>query len=211
MASKKSTKLPPALAARIRRNSSDENDSVTLLQGLEAARQVAAEAKAEGVEYALAGGMAMHIYGFTRATKDVDIVAADLLPLPASRKLSFGGETYKVKVGKREIIVDWIVRDDEQEDVYAAALEQALAVKIGRETWPVLSPEWLVIIKYLAGRGKDHLDLLWLLREDGLVDRRAVARLVKQVFGRYGYVLLKDLEAEYLEADLMRARDEQLE
>ena len=174
-------------------------------------RQVAAEAEAEGVEDALAGGMAMYIYGFTRATKDVDIVAADLLPLQASRKLSCGGETYKVKVDKREIIVDWIVRDDEQQDVYAAALRDALAVKIGRETRPVLSPEWLVIIKYLAGRGKDHLDLLWLLREDGLVDRREVGKLVKQVFGRYGYVLLKDLEAEYLEADLMRARDEQLE
>ena len=62
-----------------------------------------------------------------------------------------------------------------------------------------------------AGRGKDEIDLLWLLREPGLVDRKKVERLAKKLFGRHAYLLLQDLQSVYMQADMMRVRDEQLE
>ncbi len=76
------------------------------------------------------------------------------------------------------------------------------------EKLKIVSPEWLVILKQLAGRGKDELDVLWLLRREGLVDREKVKELVRQVFGRFAFVLIEDLEANFLYADVMKAKDE---
>ncbi len=64
----------------------------------------------------------------------------------------------------------------------------------------------MVILKNFAGRGKDHLDLFQLLRQDDLVDRKLVERPVKKLFGRFA--VLGVLQSIYLEADLLRARDE---
>lgn len=192
----------------VRRNSSPASQSISTEVGLEAARKIAEEADAEGVEYALAGGLAMHLYGFTRATRDVDFIADGLLSLDAMRQLSIGGEVYKIKVGKRDVEIDWIVRDDDKADVYEAALENAVDTDLGL---PIVSPEWLVILKKLADRGKDHLDLLWLLRAEGLVDRAEVAKIARGLFGKFAYLFLQDIESVYLEADLMKARDAQSE
>jgi hypothetical protein len=191
--------------ALIQRNSAPEAQSISTEDGLAAAHEVAKVAKAEGVDFALAGGIAMHLYGFTRATTDVDLIASDLLDLEATRNLSFGGESYPVKVGKRVINVDWIVRDDEVADFYEAALA---AAKPSDADMPIITPEWLVILKKLADRGKDHLDLLWLLRKEGLVDRQKVENLVREYFGRFAFILLNDLAAIYLEADIMKGKDE---
>ena len=65
-----------------------------------------------------------------------------------------------------------------------------------------------VILKYLAGRGIDQIDLMWLLREKGLVDRKETKRLVKELLGRAAYWAIRDLDNLFLEADLLRARDE---
>jgi len=197
--------LSAVARATIRRNSAPEAQSISTEDGLEAARRIAEVAEAEGVDFALAGGIAMHLYGFTRATTDVEMIASDALDLESVRDLSFGGESYPVEVGGRTINVDWIVRDDEVADFYEAALAEAALSDAGL---PIITPEWLVILKKLADRGKDHLDLLWLLRQDGLVDRERVAELVREHFGRFAFVLLNDLEAIYLEADIMRSKDE---
>jgi hypothetical protein len=211
MSRKKTNRLTPEVEARVRRNMSSEGSSISTETGLEAARQIAQIAKGAKVKWALAGGLAMHLYGFTRATKDVDMIAAEPLLLEAKRKLTFGGECYQVKVGRRVVEVDWIVRADDKQEVYEAALKELGIIQVGKENWPIIIPEWLVILKHLAGRGKDELDLLWLLREPGLVDRKKVERLAKKLFGRFAYLLLQDLQSVYLQADLMRARDEQLE
>lgn len=192
----------------IRRNTSPDNQSISTEDGLAAARAVTELAEESGIDCAVAGGLAMHLYGFTRATTDVDLVAAELLALKPERKLSFGGATYRVQVGRRRIAVDWIVRNDEKQELYEAALADAVELD---DELKIISPEWLVILKQLAGRGKDHLDLLWLLREKGLVDRKRVERLIRKVMGKYAYWALQDLESVYLEADLLRARDERTE
>ncbi len=199
------SKLNPVARATIKRNSAPEAQSISTEDGLEAARRIAEVAEKEGVDFALAGGIAMHLYGFMRATKDVDLIASHVLDLDADRELSFGGESYLVKIGKRYITVDWIVRQDEVADIYEAALDAAKSSDVGL---PIITPEWLVILKKLADRGKDHLDLLWLLRRESLVDRAKVEELVRRHFGRFGFILLNDLEAIYLEADIMKAKDE---
>jgi hypothetical protein len=191
---------------KIIRNPSLGAGAISTEQGLAAATEVLRLAFEQDVDCALCGGLAMQIYGFTRATKDVDFVASELLTLPPKRRLNFGGEAYSVKVGRREIEVDWIVRDDDQQEVYETALQNA--VMIEPEGLPILTPEWMVIIKNFAARGKDYLDLLWLLRQPELVNRSLVEKHVKKLFGRFAFAVLSDLQSLYLEADLMRARDE---
>jgi hypothetical protein len=193
-------------ARKVIRNPSSGAGAISTEQGVAAALEVLRLAFEQDIDCALCGGIAMQIYGFTRATKDVDFVASELLPLARTRRLNFGGEAYSVKVGRKEIEIDWIVRDDEKQEVYEAALRDAVIIE--PEGLPIITPEWMVILKNFAGRGKDHLDLLWLLRQDDLVDRKIVARHIKKLFGRFAFAVLGDLESLYLEADLMRARDE---
>jgi len=199
------SQLNPVARATIRRNSAPEAQSISTEDGLAAVRRIGESAEQKKVDYALAGGIAMHLYGFTRATTDVDVIASGELGLEASRELSFGGKSYPIQVGGRVINVDWIVRNDEAADFYQAALADAAPSDAGG---PIVTPEWLVILKKIADRGKDHLDLLWLLRQEGLVDREKVGQLVRRHFGRFAFILLNDLDTLYLEADIMKAKDE---
>lgn len=186
-------------AARARRDISTE-------EGLKAAEIIFEQAGKEGVECALAGGIAMHIYGYLRATTDVDMLASKELDLPHEQKISFGGASYLVEVGERRITVDVIVRDDFFRDFYEAALRDAQTTPDG---WQIITPEWMVILKYLAGRGKDQLDLLWMLKEPDLVDRNKIAQSLEQVMGKTGaQAVLRGLENFYVQAEVMRAGDE---
>jgi hypothetical protein len=182
-----------------------KREDLSTLDALAAAAPIMAQAKQGQVRYALAGGIAMHLYGFTRATKDVDFVASALLDLPELHPLTFGGAAYGVPVGNRVVEVGWIVRSDEKRDVYEAALAHATETEEGL---PILSAEWLAMVKMLAGRGKDEMDLLWLLREDGLVNRDEVDTQFRQLYGRAAFRFVDDFRSVCLEADLMRARDE---
>jgi hypothetical protein len=179
---------------------------VTTEEGLKAAAIISEQAEKEGVECALAGGIAMRIFGYLRATQDVDMLASGTLDLPSESTLSFGGESYSVQVGERKVMVDLIVRNDFFRDFYEAALRDAQTLPNG---WRIITPEWMVILKYLAGRSKDILDLLWMLKEPGLVDRKKVAQLLERVIGKTGAeVALRGLESFYVQAEVMRAGDE---
>lgn len=204
MSKRKNNPLPAHLERIMKQNAAA---AISTEEGLLIAEQFAEIADVQGVEHALCGGIAVNLYGFTRATKDVDFLADELLDLEAERELSFGGESYSYDLGRRVVPVDWIVRNDEQQAVYQSALEDAVSLGSLR----VITPEWLVIIKQLVGRGKDELDLLWLLRRDGLVDRDLVEEHIREIFGKNAYWALQDLEAVYLEADLMKAKDERFE
>lgn len=179
---------------------------VTTEEGLKAAAIISEQAEKEGVECALAGGIAMRIFGYLRATEDVDMIASGALDLPSENTLPFGGQSYEVQVGERKITVDLIVRNDFFRDFYEAALRGAQTLPNG---WRIITPEWMVILKYLAGRSKDILDLLWLLKEPGLVDRKKVSQSLEQVMGKTGAeVALRGLENFYVQAEVMRAGDE---
>jgi len=191
---------------RSRYNSSSVKQSISTEEGLDVARKVARKAEEIEVECALCGGLAMHVYGFTRATLDVDFIAAARLPLTATKELEMGGEAYNVQSGgKKEIEVAWIVRDDDKKEVYEAALAGAASTDDGL---PIVTPEWMVILKYLAGRGKDQIDLMWLLREEGLVDRELVKQHINILFGRHAFWPLADMDNLFLEADVLKARDQ---
>lgn len=195
------------IQALLRRNTAPDKQSISTEEGLEVARLASKAAQAKGIVCALAGGLAMHLYGFTRATMDVDMIANQPLGWEAKDKLSFGGETYSASVGNRTIALDWILRDDFFRDFYEAALQDAVEAE---ENLFVVSPTWMVILKYVAGRGKDHIDLLWLLQQPGLVNRDEVRKLMIQVMGEKAAALpLRELERLFSQADLAQNQEAQ--
>ena len=139
------------------------------------------------VEWALAGGLAVILYGSDRLTKDVDIIAAKRLPLESRGVLTQGGERYEVKTAKKTVAVDWITRNDEAQRFYQEALKDA--VMMG--DLPILTPEWLVILKYLAGRFKDQEDAVFLLGQKGLVDRTQIKEMIVSIGGMNTWAAFK--------------------
>jgi hypothetical protein len=175
-------------------------------EALAAARVVIAELEREQIAWALAGGVAMHLYGFARATQDVDMLAARLPQLKPKQPLSFGGQSYAVQAGEKEVLVDVIVRDDFFRNLYEAALRDAYE---GENGWRVLTPEWLAILKFQSGRSKDQIDLLWLLSRPTLVDRELLHAHLTEIMGEAGAEFaLRGLQDFYQRADAMRASDQ---
>ncbi len=184
----------------------DRNSQVTTVPtetGIAAGMKLAAIADESYIKWAFVGGIAMHVYGYVRATTDVDLIADELLSVDSKKKLSFGGESYLVEVGESVITVDWIVRDDESAKFYQAALAEAIEIRNGIR---IISPEWMVVIKHLAGRPKDQLDLIWLLQESNLVDREKVVANIEKVLGEYAIYLIRDLQSDFDYADVLRMR-----
>ncbi len=174
-------------------------------EALNAAREIIAALDREQIAWALAGGVAMHLYGYARATQNVDLLAERLPALASSHRLSFGGESYTVTVGDKTVPVDVIVRDDFFRSFYEAALRDAFTSEDG---WRVLTPEWLAILKYQAGRSKDQLDLLWLLSRPSLVDRSLMTEHLTEILGAAGaQMALRGLTDFFQRADAMQASD----
>lgn len=187
---------------QFRRSSGD--DAIDPQLALAVAKKVAAAAVAEGKRAAIAGGLAMQLYGFTRATKDIDVVASDTIGFTAEQQLEFGGQIYKVRIGDKEIEVDWIVRADDKRMVYEAALADAEMTEHG---FPIITPEWMVILKYLAGRGKDYIDLMWLLQQPGLVSRERIISMIESLMGPMAFWAKQDMESVFMEADFRKQRE----
>lgn len=190
---------------KVKISSSTVKASIPTEVGIKAAETAAAAASENGIACALAGGIAMHVYGFTRATTDVDLLASGKLPLKSKRKLTFGGESYRIEVGKREVQVDAIVRNDELTAVYQAALADALETDARVK---IVSPEWMAILKHFAGRAKDKLDLIWLLQQNGLVDRKQVQKnLVKAIGKQSAFFVYQEMKSEFDYADFLKLRE----
>ncbi len=155
-----------------------ESPTISTDTGLEAARKIGKIAEGENVEWALVGGIAMYLYGSPRLTKDVDIIASNVVSLKANAPLTFGGSNYVIEVGKYKVAVDWIVRSDGYAKYYRAALEEAVVFP---NRMRLISPEWLVILKMFAGRQKDYDDAIFLLKEKDLVNRSKVKENILRV------------------------------
>ena len=156
------------------------NPTLSTDTGVEAVQQVGQLAAQEKIEWAVAGGLAMHLYGSPRLTKDVDIIASNHLSLTPQHRLNFGGSSYALQVGKYTVQVDWIVRNDGYEKYYRAALKQAIDLPNGIR---IVAPEWLVILKMNPGRQKDFDDIVFLLKQQNLVDRSRVKQRVVETTG----------------------------
>lgn len=153
----------------------------------EAIQTVAKVAEANNADWALVGGLAMALYGSDRTTKDIDIIADRLLPLERVGELRQGGERYIIKTVKKEVAVDWIIRKDEFKQLFAEALKESVRIN----DVPVLTPEWLVILKFIAGRFKDQEDTVFLLSQKGLVNRDIIKEKIVNLYGRAAWGLAK--------------------
>ena len=170
-----------------------KNGLISLISGDDALRAidiVRKMAAANDIDWAVCGGIAMAIYGSQRLTKDVDIIASKRLPLAQERvigHLKQGGEHFVVETETREVPIDWILRNDDLKAFYREALKDAVMV----DEIPILTPEWLVILKFIAGRFKDQEDAVYLLREKGMVNRGKIRKLITKVFGTNAWLLAK--------------------
>lgn len=120
-------------------------------------------------------------------TKDVDVIASNHLSLTPEHSPSFGGSSYTLQVGKYNVQIDWIVRSDGYRDLYCKALKEAIGLPNGLR---VVTPEWLVILKFNAGRQKDLDDIVFLLKQEKLVDRSAVKQKVIENMGEGGWLAM---------------------
>jgi hypothetical protein len=144
-------------------------------------------ANQNGIDWALVGGLAVALYGSDRNTKDIDIIASKLLPLKSEALLKQGGKRYKIKTDKKTVAVDWIIRNDEFKNLFQEALKES--VIIGGV--PVLTPEWLVILKFIDGRFRDQEDAVFLLSSKGLVNREIIKEKIIKHFGKAAWGLAK--------------------
>ena len=167
-----------------RNMNNNPNPMIATDAGVRAVKKYASLAKKNNIDFALVGGIAMHFYGGPRLTKDVDVIASAVLPIEAERRLGFGGERYQVPVGKLNVPLDWIVRKDDAKAFYQKALEEAYVLPNGL---PIVTAEWLVILKYIAGRFKDQQDAVFLLKQKGLADRKLIRRLITNTLGPTGW------------------------
>lgn len=153
----------------------------------EAIKTVAEIAEENAVEWALVGGLAMALYGSDRTTKDIDIIADKLLPLENQGLLRQGGERYLIKTNRKAVAVDWIIRKDEFKNLFRQALTEAVRIN----DVPILTAEWLVILKFIAGRFKDQEDAVFLLSQKNLVNRRLVKEKIINLYGKAAWGLAK--------------------
>ena len=172
---------------------------------IETIEKVAEFAEQNGVEWALVGGLAMVIYGNDRTTKNIDIIADKLLPLEKVGDLVQGGERYLIETSKKEVAVDWIIRKDEFRQLFAEALKEAVKIN----DVPILTPEWLVILKFIAGRFKDQEDAVFLLSRQGLVNRKLIKEHIIKHAGAIGWGLAKHGYQRWYDLADGRTREEQ--
>ena len=153
----------------------------------EAIKAVAEIAEENGVGWALVGGLAMALYGSDRNTKDIDIIGEKFLPLQNRGLLKQGGERYFVNTNKEKVAVDWIVRNDEFKSLFQEALKDAVEI----DDVPILTPEWLVVLKFIAGRFKDQEDAVFLLSRNNLVNRKLIKEHIIETAGEIAWELAK--------------------
>ncbi len=170
-------------------------DDESAMETIETVAKIAGE---NNIDWALAGGLAVILYGSDRLTKDVDFIASKKLPLKSEGSLVQGGERYTVKTAKRNVAVDWITRNDEAKKFYQRALKDAVMIA----DTPILTPEWLVILKHIAGHFKDQEDGVFLLRKQDLVDRQKIKQMIVEIGGNETWAVFKSgLERWYELAD----------
>ncbi|MGH9949474.1 MAG: hypothetical protein ACRD6X_20055 [Pyrinomonadaceae bacterium] len=177
-------------------------DTESAIEAIKIVANVAGESE---VDWALVGGIAMAVYGSDRNTKDVDIIANKHLPLESLGSLRQGGERYSIMTSKREVPVDWIIRRDEFEKLFAVALSESVTIN----DVPILTPEWLVILKFIAGRFKDQEDAVFLLSQKGLVDRKAIQDKIVKHISREAWGLARHRYKRWFDMADGRAREDE--
>ena len=144
---------------------------------LHVAKRAIESAEAQGIKAAIAGGLALNLYGSPRLTADVDLVATSIPKGVRGRPLTFGGVSQK----REGVAVDWIVRDDSYRALYEEALEQALIFL----EYMLLDKPYLAAMKMVAARPKDEVDLLFLIPQMSIDERTHTKKIVRRLLGVY--------------------------
>lgn len=144
---------------------------------LEELKNIIRRLDAEGIEYALCGGLAMAVYAMPRSTLDVDLMieADSLLKVRrAMQELGFaldaipmefhGGEIQICRLCKispengEELILDLLLVTPETREAWKTRCQ----VEWREGKLSVVSPQGLVQLKTLRGSGQDQDDIAYL-------------------------------------------------
>lgn len=135
-----------------------------------------------GIDYALCGGIAVAFYGYARFTKDIDLLirAEDLeMVREAVRKRGFDLDSGKIPFGAGKPAHREVYRVSKSEKDQILTRDLLLVSPVLEDVWKdreliewssrkvqIVSLEGLAVMKRLAGRDQDWLDLKQL----GLAD-----------------------------------------
>ncbi len=139
-------------------------------------------AKAQGVQWALVGGVAMQWHGSPRFTGNCDIAVTGTIMLkdldPLIPTTAYGGLKWLAPDNSRLTTID---RRDGYRGLYHEAIHEAWE----DDRYRVVRPEWLTAMKFACQDSDHDLDLQWLLRRgsQGLTDLEKTAKIVSRHLG----------------------------
>ncbi len=160
-----------------------------LLERLNQAMELLTVLRAEGCidGFALTGGLAVSAWSPPRATMDVD-----LLVLAKTENLNHlvkalcdAGMNAELRRGGYDDPVPFLIRADFLDIIVATkkyeaeAVAESIPVNISGREIPVVSPEYLIILKLKAGGPQDLVDVREILASN-LVDKLLLAELAKR-------------------------------
>jgi hypothetical protein len=119
-----------------------------------------------GIRHALIGGLAVGVHGHPRATKDVDFLVGAEAFESAGAIVSFKPG---VPLAAEGVPIDSVLAPEEHASLLEGALEQPQSF----DGIPVVTPEYLVFMKMIAGRRQDLADVEALLRAERVDIERA--------------------------------------
>lgn len=160
------------------------------------------ETLAGSYRFVVGGGVAMQCYESQRFTRDVDFIMSASAPRPKGikvlKQLTFGGIC---GLTPRKIPVDVIMRTDDFKALYEHAIGKAKKCDDG---FYIVTPEHLAIMKMVAGRKKDELDLNFLVTRKFFNTEKA-RKYAMRFLGAYG---AKEFDSIVAEAKWRQERGE---
>lgn len=140
-------------------------------------------------DFCLIGGIAVGVYGYERATKDIDfLVSADDQNTVGGNPL--GGNARGTTATIAGVVVDILFPKEDE-----PFLEDALSMALPVEGIHVLPLEALIYMKLRAGRNRDQNDIRELIQR-GRINLKTVREFLKE----HSSDLLDDFESLYSEA-----------
>ncbi len=124
---------------------------------------IAAALTAEGIRYAICGGVAVTIHGATRSTVDLDVLveradlprALEAWALGARHHAERHGQRVSKPEGDQPLLLDLLLA----EAAFAGTLDDRVELALPAGPLAVVSRATLVRMKRLAGRAQDLADL----------------------------------------------------
>ena len=133
-----------------------------------------------GIEYAVCGGLALSILGFSRATFDIDIlIQAESLDrsFEIAQDLGFDIRGLDMSFAERAVEIRRVSKIDDEGEVLS--LDLLLVTPQVEDVWrtrrtvewegnplSIVSKEGLILMKELSGRHKDLIDIDWLKNDE---------------------------------------------